>query len=69
MVSTLKSSVGFVCDAMRGAGEGARVLLTIFVLMAAMPVLAQHSATAQSDDKPSADHGAGSMGNHAADQA
>ena len=48
--------------------RAARILLAIVLSAAAMPALAQHSATAPSDDKPSVDHGAGSMGGHPADQ-
>jgi LmbE family N-acetylglucosaminyl deacetylase len=62
MFSTLISSVGMVCEGHRRLGMAAGILLAITLSAAAMPMLAQHSAIAPTDDKPSVDHGAGSMG-------
>ena len=69
MFSTLGSRVGSVCDLRFRFPLNATFLLTVAMLVASVPVVAQHSATASSDDKPSVDHGAGSMGNHSIDQA
>jgi LmbE family N-acetylglucosaminyl deacetylase len=69
MLSTLISSVGLVCDRDRRLGSAAGILLAIALSAAGVPAVAQHAATAPSDDKPSVDHGAGSMGNHATTQA
>jgi len=68
MFSTLISSAGLVCDRGRGLGSAAGILLAIALSAAGVPAVAQHSATSPSDDKPSVDHGAGSMGNPATKQ-
>ncbi|MFY9673412.1 MAG: hypothetical protein WAK13_03125, partial [Terriglobales bacterium] len=62
----MKSSMGLVCDWPPRVGTAARVLLAIALSAAAITGVAQHSATAPSDDKPSVDHGAGSMSGQAA---
>ncbi len=58
--------MGLVCDWPPRVGTAARVLLAIALSAAAITGVAQHSATAPSDDKPSVDHGAGSMSGQAA---
>ena len=68
MFSTFISSVGLVCERNHRLGPAAGILLAIALTVVGVPALAQHSATAPSDDKPSVDHGAGSMGNQSADQ-
>jgi LmbE family N-acetylglucosaminyl deacetylase len=68
MFSTLISYTDLVCDPRNWLAAASVSLLTIVLSVASTPALAQHSTTAPSDDKPSVDHGAGSMSNHSADQ-
>ncbi|MGB8976149.1 MAG: PIG-L family deacetylase [Terriglobales bacterium] len=68
MPATLKTWVGFVCNSRCSHRSAAAVLLTIVLLVVAMPALAQQATATPSDDKPSVDHGAGQMGGHDADQ-
>ncbi len=49
--------------------RAAAVVLSAIVLSGVIFAVAQHSATAPGDDKPSVDHGAGSMGGHGANRA
>jgi LmbE family N-acetylglucosaminyl deacetylase len=69
MLATLKTWVGFVRDSRCWRRSAAAVLLTIVLLVAGIPAVAQHETAPPSDDKPSVDHSAGQMGGHGGDQA
>ena len=72
MFSTLKTCGGSsvrTSAVLVAAWLSAALVDDSFLLVAAMPALAQHPTTAPSDDKPSVDHGAGQMATHDANQA